>query len=241
MKFSLDIEIMFLIVISTVFITSFLAFLIHKLIANKMMNQKVILDKTRKEVLLEIKYLVSKYISNVNDANELVSSGILKNVDRTVKDITYLILHEYSNNIDPDMSSKDMGLIQDLLELYLENDLYTILLPRMKQVYNVTLASSIEQSELTDLIESLTHNLIDSMALGIKRYTHLSKVFADVEQVLTNNTRKIFEIVRIAINDLSNIRAAYDSALKGINDEAASKVYELIQELGNTENDGINS
>ena len=135
------------------------------------------------------------------------------------------------------MPQEDVGMYQDLLELYLTRDLYIILVPKLEQIYNVDLTKSTEQSELTDLVENFTHTLIDSMVLGIKRYAYISKTFSNIEAVLNNSTRKIFDELRMSIGRLSSIRTTHDDNISNIRKETAEKVYKLIEELLKTENE----
>jgi hypothetical protein len=134
------------------------------------------------------------------------------------------------------MPTEDVCMVQDLLELYLTRDLYIILEPKLKQIYNVDLTRSTEQSELTDLVENFTHNLIDSMALGIKKYSYISRTFGNIENVLTENTRKIFDELRMSVGRLSSIRTTYDDTVASIKKEASDKVCKLIEDLSKTEN-----
>ena len=179
-------------------------------------------------------------MSGLANAEEVSQKQIESIIDTTVNDIISLVLFEYSSVIDPKWDVYEVNKVQDLLELYLARDLMGILYPKLKQVYYSNLANSTEQSELTDLVEDLTHTLIDSMALGIKRYTYVSKLFGNIEDVLVNNTRKIFDELRMSISKLSAVRTTYDTTLSTIKSDAKERIYNLIEELSKLENVGAN-
>ena len=78
------------------------------------------------------------------------------------------------------------------------------------------------------------------MALGIKRYTYVSKLFGNIEDVLVNNTRKIFDELRMSISKLSAVRSTYDTTLSTIKADAKERIHNLIEELSKLENVGAN-
>ena len=74
------------------------------------------------------------------------------------------------------------------------------------------------------------------MALGIKKYSYISRTFGNIENVLTENTRKIFDELRMSVGRLSSIRTTYDDTVASIKKEASDKVCKLIEDLSKTEN-----
>lgn len=232
----LSIETFLILLITVIIISASTFLLIRWVVKGRNMNQKITSTKTKKELMLEIDYTINKYIEGLRFADEVVSNGLSDNLDRTINDLVHLILFEYSNTITANMPTEDVCMVQDLLELYLTGDLYIILEPKLKQIYNVDLTRSTEQSELTDLVENFTHNLIDSMALGIKKYSYISRTFGNIENVLTENTRKIFDELRMSVGRLSSIRTTYDDTVASIKKEASDKVCKLIEDLSKTEN-----
>ena len=78
------------------------------------------------------------------------------------------------------------------------------------------------------------------MVLGIKRYTYVSKLFGNIESVLVNSTRKIFDELRISIGKLSIVRNTYDTTINTIKTDAKERIYRLIEGLSKVENDGAN-
>ena len=232
----LSIETFLILLITVIIISASTFLLIRWVVKGRNMNQKITSTKTKKELMLEIDYTINKYIEGLRSADEVVSNGLGDNLDRTINDLVHLILFEYSNTITTNMPTEDVCMVQDLLELYLTRDLYIILEPKLKQIYNVDLTRSTEQSELTDLVENFTHNLIDSMALGIKKYSYISRTFGNIENVLTENTRKIFDELRMSVGRLSSIRTTYDDTVASIKKEASDKVCKLIEKKKKTEN-----
>lgn len=233
---NLSIEILIVLLITVIIISSSTIGLLHWVVINRKLNKKVTDTRTKKELLIEVDYTVNKYINTLRCADNAVIDGITDNLDKTINDVVHLILFEYCNTLNVNMSTEDVAMIQDLLELYLTQDLYIVLAPKLKQIYNVDLAKSTEQSELTDLVENFTHTLIDSMALSIKKYSYISRIFGNIEDVLTENTRKIFDELRMSVGRLSNIRTTYDNTVASIREEASDKVYKMIEELSKTEN-----
>lgn len=240
MNFSISLEIIIIICISLLAVMSSFAFLTYKFILAKIGKCSFFKGQTKKETTIEIDYTISKYMSGLANAEEASQKQIESIIDTTVNDIISLVLFEYSSVIDPKWDVYEVNKVQDLLELYLARDLRNILHPKLKQVYYSNLANSTEQSELTDLVEDLTHTLIDSMALGIKRYTYVSKLFGNIEDVLVNNTRKIFDELRMSISKLSAVRSTYDTTLSTIKADAKERIYNLIEELSKLENVGAN-
>lgn len=240
MNFSISLEIIIIICISLLAVMSSFAFLTYKLVLAKIGKCSFFKGQTKKETTIEIDYTISKYMSGLANAEEVSQKQIESIIDTTVNDIISLVLFEYSSVIDPKWDVYEVNKVQDLLELYLARDLRNILHPKLKQVYYSNLANSTEQSELTDLVEDLTHTLIDSMALGIKRYTYVSKLFGNIEDVLVNNTRKIFDELRMSISKLSAVRSTYDTTLSTIKADAKERIYNLIEELSKLENVGAN-
>lgn len=236
MNLSIEILIILLITVIIISASTIGLLLLRWIVINRKLNKKVTDTQTKKELLIEVDYTVNKYINNLRCADNTVVDGIMDNLDRTINDVVHLILFEYSNTLNVNMSTEEVAKVQDLLELYLTQDLYIILSPKLKQIYNVDLAKSTEQSELTDLVENFTHTLIDSMALGIKKYSYISRIFGNIEDVLTENTRKIFDELRMSVGRLSNIRTTYDDTVASIRKEASDKVYRMIEELSKTKN-----
>lgn len=233
---NLSIEILIILLITVIIISTSTIGLLRWVVINQKLNKKVTYTRTKKELLIEVDYTVNKYINNLRCADNAVIDGITDNLNKTINDVVHLILFEYSNTLNVNMSTEDVVMIQDLLELYLTQDLYIILAPKLKQIYNVDLAKSTEQSELTDLVENFTHTLIDSIALSIKKYSYISRIFGNIEDVLTENTRKIFDELRMSVSRLSNIRTTYDNTVASIRGEASDKVYIMIEELSKTKN-----
>jgi len=240
MSFNVSLENIIVISVSFFVVMSLFAFFMYKLISAKLGRCSFFQGQTKKETILEIDYTISKYMSGLASAEETSQNQIESITDSTVNCIVNLVLFEYSNAIDSKWDHYEVNKVQDLLELYLARDLRNILQPKLKQVYYSNLASSTEQSELTDLVEDLTHTLIDSIALGIKRYTYVSKLFGNIEDVLINNTRKIFDELRISIGKLSTVRNNYDTTLSTIKTDAKERIYNLIEELSKLEDDGAN-
>ena len=235
MNLSMEIILLLFIIVMIISVSAFL--IIRCILIDRKPNQILPNNKTKKELMLEVNYTVDKYIESLRNVDDFTGQCLSDNLDRTISDLVYLVLFEYSNAIDSNMPQEDVGMYQDLLELYLTRDLYIILVPKLEQIYNVDLTKSTEQSELTDLVENFTHTLIDSMVLGIKRYAYISKTFSNIEAVLNNSTRKIFDELRMSIGRLSSIRTTHDDNISNIRKEAAEKVYKLIEELLKTENE----
>lgn len=240
MNFNVTLGNIILISVSVLVVMSLFAFFMYKLISVKLCKWPFFIGQTKKETILEIDYTISKYMRGLAYAEETSQSQIESITDSTVDGIINLVLFEYGNVIDSKWDTYEVNKVQDLIELYLARDLRNILQPKLKQAYYSNPANSTEQSDLTDLVEDLTHTLIDSMVLGIKRYTYVSKLFGNIESVLVNSTRKIFDELRISIGKLSIVRNTYDTTINTIKTDAKERVYRLIEGLSKVENDGAN-
>lgn len=205
-------------IIFLIFIVS-LTFLLFFIIKKKSLKNSKCFNYMDK---IKIKKAISTLNLKVEDLNKNYTFSLLKILDSCVQNISTKVCFEYSKFISSEDDNKKLYLIQDVLELYLLNDLPKIILPKLLYFLNT---NSIDKLEMTESLEDFVKEIFDASSLGVSKYTSIIDLVPEINVVFEQSLKLTLDNIRLSINkivDLQkekeyNLKKAEGQFIKGLN------------------------
>lgn len=150
-----------------------------------------------------VKTVIYQIYNNFLEKEYNIESRYNRDVDsvgkNTVYNVVQSIVISYGKNITEFVDEQEMYKNQDLLELYLTSDLNKVIIPKLESLYESPTIHKSDDFELTNKIETVSHEIIDSLILNIKGYGLLTKSLNYLEKTLEDSSRDLFDEIRKSI------------------------------------------
>ena len=185
-------------------------------------------NKEIKDINVETEY----YIQKLNKLEKETIEKIQNVLKTTTINITRIVMFRYGETINNNRKD-DIYMMQDLLEIYLMNEFSDVVTSKIMNVYDVKITHNIEQSELSDMVEQLTHDIITVVALDSKGHKYITDTFDNFDNLLDSSTRQVYDEVRLAISTLSEIKKNHAKQTTLIRDDIKDGIM-LLSRKGET-------